>query len=322
MISYSKTFRIAALLCAITTTGLAVGQDGVVRMSDRSGNATGPNSAVAAGTGQVFMSRQGQGIQQVRHETVNCGDPCMMEGPNCVMPQWACDSNGAACGSCGPNSYCGGSGGGCNCGCNCNCNSNCGCNCNSGCNAGGNVGCMCCNGCNGNVCNGNVCYAPMDCNSVFSSGYGRERCRNGRCNGNGNGGYCQNDTTICAHSMDSGTGSGCRDYWHGQSMSFRNKNARLADHLFGWMIPSGCCGSGCPPCGKYHITYADQPDYINQNDTQLYAAQGYGMPITVPLAPNVNYSYNYSAGLPSSRLTQIGNYNPQTSPQPLYHQTW
>ena len=179
---------------------------------------------------------------------------------------------------------------------------------------------MCCNGCNGNVCNGNVCYAPMDCNSVFSSGYDRERCRNGRCNGNG--GYCQNDTTICAHSMDSGTGSGCRDYWHGQSMSFRNKNARLADHLFGWMIPSGCCGSGCPPCGKYHITYADQPDYINPNDTQLYAAQGYGMPITVPLAPNVNYSYNYSAGLPSSRLTQIGNYNPQTSPQPRYHQTW
>jgi hypothetical protein len=105
-------------------------------------------------------------------------------------------------------------------------------------------------------------------------------------------------------------------------MSFRNKNARLANHLFGWMIPSGCCGQGCPPAGKYQVTYADQPDYIDSRDTQMYGAQGYGMPMTVPLAPNVNQAYNYSSGIPASRITQIGNYNPQTSPQPLYHQTW
>lgn len=105
-------------------------------------------------------------------------------------------------------------------------------------------------------------------------------------------------------------------------MSFRNKNARLADHLFGWMIPSGCCGQGCPPVGKYQVTYANQPDYIDPRDTQVYAAQGYGMPMAVPLAPNVTHTYNYSSGLPSSRVTHIGNYNPNTSVQPLYHQTW
>ncbi len=105
-------------------------------------------------------------------------------------------------------------------------------------------------------------------------------------------------------------------------MSFHNKNARLADKLFGWLIPSGSYGQGGPPIGKYHMTYANQPDYVNPNDTQIYATQGYGMPITVPLAPNVNHTYNYSAGIPASRITTIGNYNPQTSPQRLPHQTW
>ncbi len=105
-------------------------------------------------------------------------------------------------------------------------------------------------------------------------------------------------------------------------MSFHNKNARLADKLFGWMVPSGCGGQGCPPVGKYHMTYADQPDYVNPNDSQIYAAQRYGMPITVPLAPNVNHTYNYSAGIPSSRITTIGNYNPVTTPQRLPHQSW
>jgi hypothetical protein len=47
-------------------------------------------------------------------------------------------------------------------------------------------------------------------------------------------------------------------------------NARLADKLFGWMIPSGCGGQGCPPIGKYHMTYADQPRlYQPQRHTDL-----------------------------------------------------
>lgn len=261
MISYSKTLRTTALLCTILTAGLAIGQDGVVRMSDR---AVKPSSDV--GVVQMLARQSGPVIQQASHLQ-----------------------------------------GGCN---------------------------------NGHGCNGGSCYAVTDCNAVFSScdssgmpacwcqhcncapcqcrDHFGNSCRSGR---NGNNG-CDEGATLFAGSVDSGTGSACRDFYHGQAMSFRNKNARLADKLFGWMIPSGCCGQGCPPVGKYHMTYADQPDYVNPNDTQVYAAQGYGMPITVPLAPNVNHTYNYSAGIPSSRITTIGNYNPQTAPQRLPHQTW
>lgn len=295
MISYSKTLRISALLCAITTTGFAVGQDGVYRMSDRSTSSSVQNNTEAPGIIRVSGGYP-QAIQQARYETGGCTQSCT-SGPACAAP--------GVCGkSCSANGQCGGTG------CKCGCNAGYGCSCNSG--------AACGNGCNS--CHGNVCYSPMDCNSVFASGYGPGACCNGVCGVNGCNG--QNDVTVFAGSVDSGTGSACRDFYRGQSMSFRNKNARLADKLFGWMIPSGCCGRGCPPAGKYQITYANQPDYINPNDTQLYGAQGYGMPMTVPLAPNVNYSYNYSSGIPASRLTQIGNYNPQTSPQPLYHQTW
>jgi hypothetical protein len=92
--------------------------------------------------------------------------------------------------------------------------------------------------------------------------------------------------------------------------------------LFGWAFPSGACGQGLPLVGKYHMVYADQPGYVNPADTQLYSAQGYGMPMTVPLAPTVNYQYNYSSGLPASRITTIGTWNPMTSPTALPCQTW
>lgn len=136
------------------------------------------------------------------------------------------------------------------------------------------------------------------------------------------GDVCCGMNCLFAGKACSGTGCGTCDLWRGQSLSFRAKNARLADHLFGWMVPSGCCGKGCPPCGKYQITYADQPQYYDERDTRIYAAQGYGMPVTVPLAPTVDYQYNYSSGMPSSRLTRISDYTPQTSPQPLFHKTW
>jgi hypothetical protein len=192
----------------------------------------------------------------------------------------------------------------------------------------------CCNPCGSS-------YVTTDCNHLFATcdqnGIPMAYCsdcscspcqcgkhRGGRYRRLGGNGDCNRDycNTLFAQPLDSGTGSACRDCWHGHSMSFRNKNARLADHLFGWLVPSGCCGQGCPPVGKYHMVYADQPDYTDPRDTQLYAAQGYGMPMTVPLAPNVNHAYNYSAGVPASRVTPISNYNPQTSLQSLPCQSW
>lgn len=324
MISYSKTLRTTAMLCTILTAGLAVGQDGVVRMSDRS-----VKSGSDAG---VVRMRALQPRQQIKQASLTqagtnagAGDGCCSShAPGCEAP--CCEVPGCEV----PQTNCG------------YCPQSCESACNSGCDPCNTGGVCCCDGgfdcgCDsGSGCNCQSCYMTSDCNQVFSSGHGsgmrgcRNGCNCGRCGGrdcygsnrrnrwNGQG----NGATLFAGSVDSGTGSACRDLYHGQAMSYHNKNARLADKLFGWMIPSGCGGQGCPPCGKYHMTYAEQPDYINPNDTQIYATHQYGMPITVPLAPNVNHTYNYSAGIPSSRITTIGNYNPQTSPQRLPHQSW
>lgn len=170
-----------------------------------------------------------------------------------------------------------------------------------------------CNGgmCNGGGCNMGSCYTPMDCNSCYSG-----------CDANGMNGGWGNNCDPC----HGGRGRHGRGRCDGRNPNFaekcQEKNNRLCDRLFGWMVPSGNCGQGSPWFGKYHMSYADQPSYIDPRDTQLYAAQGYGMPMSVPLAPNVHHAYNYSSGMPASRVTHIGNYNPQTSPRPLKCQSW
>ena len=313
MISFSKTLRSTAALCVILSAGISVAQEGVVRMSDRS------KSSASNGAGVVrIIGSRGPAIQRTSFVMADgsCGDDCAAQG--CLPP-------GPATQQCLPVQNCLSGNAGDSCGNG---------TCNSGCQQGGCNSGKCTNG---GACNGS-CYTQQDCNSYVSScdasGMPRSGChpcqcnpcqcgaRGSFCNGSFGDSHRDHVNTLFARPVDSGTGSVSRDCWRGQSMSFRNKNARLANLLFGWLVPSGCCGQGCPPVGAYHVTYADQPDYIDQRDTQLYAAQGYGMPMTVPLAPNVNHAYNYSAGIPASRVTHIGNYNPQTSPRPLYHQTW
>ena len=75
--------------------------------------------------------------------------------------------------------------------------------------------------------------------------------------------------------------------------------------LFGYLIPSGCCGKGCVPLGHYGMIYAGDPNYLDRRDGSIYSAAGYGAPLAVPLAPNVSHTYNYGWGLPMSRLTPI-----------------
>ena len=58
------------------------------------------------------------------------------------------------------------------------------------------------------------------------------------------------------------------------------------------------------------MVYAVDPNYFDGRDGQLYSAEGYGVPMAVPLAPNVGHTYNYSWGLPASRLTPISNVAP------------
>ncbi|MFN0197745.1 MAG: hypothetical protein ACKVT0_13455, partial [Planctomycetaceae bacterium] len=104
----------------------------------------------------------------------------------------------------------------------------------------------------------------------------------------------------------------CR--WANQNAAYRARNEELncqfRDHFrckFGYFIPTGCCGKGCPIAGRYGMVYAVEPNYFDPRDGQIFAAQGTGVPMAVPLAPNVGYTYNYSWGIPSSRLTPLSN---------------
>jgi hypothetical protein len=68
--------------------------------------------------------------------------------------------------------------------------------------------------------------------------------------------------------------------------------------------PSGY-GEGQPLFGHYKVVYPVNPWYFDGRDGQAYAAEGYGGPVSVPLAPIVRQQYNYGWGIPSSRITPI-----------------
>lgn len=126
----------------------------------------------------------------------------------------------------------------------------------------------------------------------------------------------QNARADMANALRTNTGSG--SFWTRSSAAYQARNARVSQHLFGWMIPSGSSGQGAPLFGKYHTTYAQNPHHADPRDSGMYAAQGYGTNITVPLAPNVKHAYNYGWGLPSSRITHISNVAPYTMTRPLH----
>lgn len=108
-----------------------------------------------------------------------------------------------------------------------------------------------------------------------------------------------------------------------------------------------CCKRPCPPCyrrlggcygagglygggyGTYGNGYGGGYGGIESGiggntdprDTLLYSSQVYGTPIAVPLAPVVKHGYNYGWGIPSSRLTRVGEQYTQWYPQVPYSQT-
>lgn len=87
-----------------------------------------------------------------------------------------------------------------------------------------------------------------------------------------------------------------------------NCNGALCEYLkckFGYFIPTGGGGQGVPWVGHYSRVYPVSPYYADGRDGQAWAAQGYGVPISVPLAPVVGHTYEYGWGVPSSRLVPI-----------------
>ncbi len=118
----------------------------------------------------------------------------------------------------------------------------------------------------------------------------------------------------------------CNSWWACQCAMFRARNEEqsriLHAHCKGklaYFCPMGNCGQGVPPLGWYDMVYAAGPNYFDPRDGQLYAAQGYGVPISVPLAPTVRHTMNYSNGMPSSRLTPISTVIP---PRSVWNQSW
>lgn len=166
------------------------------------------------------------------------------------------------------------------------------------------------------------CCVTGTCGTACDSGYAGSSYAAGATCSTGCGCGCPGNgcNTGCLGRMFGGRAASCScdvcDYCG------KGQGATLFDRLFGCMTPSGACAQGAPLLGKYQITYAHQPDWADPRDSQAWAAQGYGMPITVPTAPVVRFTYNYSHGTPASRLTPLSTYNPATAPKSLYLQSW
>jgi hypothetical protein len=89
---------------------------------------------------------------------------------------------------------------------------------------------------------------------------------------------------------------------------------RLCHGLDGCLNYFRLQGEGLMGC--YSYVYAVNPTYKDPRDSRVYAANGYGLPVAVPLAPNVRHTYNYGWGVPSSRVTPISRFMPSAYASP------
>jgi hypothetical protein len=165
----------------------------------------------------------------------------------------------------------------------------------------------------------NCCPAPAECCPVPGNICCETACGAG-CSSSSNGCGCGcpgNENTSIFGRIFGGSKSRCScdscDYCGKGTSGSRSDKSRTLYNSTNKTVPF---------CGKYQITYANQPSYADARDGMAWAAQGYGMPVTVPTAPVVRYSYNYSHGTPASRLTPLSTYNASTSLQPLFLQSW
>jgi hypothetical protein len=122
-------------------------------------------------------------------------------------------------------------------------------------------------------------------------------------------GFGQGDWTLDSHGnpvwcgpTGGSWGDKCAGMFHNMGEKFC-KGLSKFDKCLG-KGPTGTNG-GQPLFGHYKVVYPVNPWYFDGRDGQAYAAEGYGGPVSVPLAPVVNQQYNYGWGIPSSRITPI-----------------
>ncbi len=99
----------------------------------------------------------------------------------------------------------------------------------------------------------------------------------------------------CDCNANCGGGHSCCGIWH---MGLCGG----PDHGYGWRFLDW---------HSYSMAYPLNPWYYDPRDTRVYAAAGFGAPMTVPLAPTVQTQVNYSWGIPASRITPISRVAPQ-----------
>jgi hypothetical protein len=103
----------------------------------------------------------------------------------------------------------------------------------------------------------------------------------------------------------------CRSTGCHPSMYYHDASGgAMMDYLkckFGYFIPTGGGGQGVPWVGHYGRVYPVNPQYTNPKDGQIWAAEGYGIPMAVPLAPVVGHTYEFGWGVPSSRLVPVSH---------------
>ncbi|MFO1093250.1 MAG: hypothetical protein U0992_08035 [Planctomycetaceae bacterium] len=95
-------------------------------------------------------------------------------------------------------------------------------------------------------------------------------------------------------------GQQCGQFLHGLGDKFC-RGLRRCDKRLGKILQ----GEGQPLFGHYQIVYPVNPWYFDGRDGQVFAAEQYGGPVSVPLAPVVYQQYNYGWGVPSSRITPV-----------------
>lgn len=266
----SRTGVLAAALAAAIVAGPASAEDeGVVRL----GRAADGQVARGQSDAQPLPSQAKPGLLQVLSASDtdaadDCGPYCAPLGDGCCSE--LCCPDSCCADSCCPMDGCDGCGYGA---------------CGNG---------RCCSRCTCANCGAGGCGSGFGC----GAGYGR-----GSGFGFGGGG-CGCGCSSC------GGGGFLARHCAAHNARRAANNARLCQYLrckLGYFIPDGCGGVGCKPFGCYSIVYPDNPGYFDGRDGQVYAAQGIGGPVSVPVAPNVRHAYNYGWGIPSSRLTPISN---------------